>query len=235
MFLNIKKFILLITIILFGFVKNSYAERINDIKITGNDRIPKETIVVFSNVSINDEIDSSDLNEILKNLYNTNFFKDVSVGLTNNTLNIKVIENPIIEKISFEGIKSNRIKDLISKNMKLKSRSSYNELFLKIDQQNIKNQLKELGYYFPIIETYIEDLKDNKISINYKINMGDKAKIKKISFIGNKIFKDKKLKSIIISEENKFWKFITNKKYVNERIITLEKRLLKNFYLNKGY
>ena len=235
MFLNIKKFILLITIILFGFVKNSYAERINDIKITGNDRIPKETIVVFSNVSINDEIDSSDLNEILKNLYNTNFFKDVSVGLTNNTLNIKVIENPIIEKISFEGIKSNRIKDLISKNMKLKSRSSYNELFLKIDQQNIKNQLKELGYYFPIIETYIEDLKDNKISINYKINMGDKAKIKKISFIGNKIFKDKKLKSIIISEENKFWKFITNKKYFNEKKITLEKRLLKNFYLNKGY
>ena len=204
MFLNIKKFILLITIILFGFVKNSYAERINDIKITGNDRIPKETIVVFSNVSINDEIDSSDLNEILKNLYNTNFFKDVSVGLTNNTLNIKVIENPIIEKISFEGIKSNRIKDLISKNMKLKSRSSYNELFLKIDQQNIKNQLKELGYYFPIIETYIEDLKDNKISINYKINMGDKAKIKKYLLLAIKYLKIKNWNQLLLVKKINF-------------------------------
>ena len=88
--------------------------------------------------------------------------------------------------------------------MRLKSRASYNEIFLSKDRQNIKNQLKELGYYFPVVDTYIEDLKDNQININYKINLGDKAKIKKISFIGNKIFKDKKLKSIIISEENKF-------------------------------
>ena len=65
--------------------------------------------------------------------------------------------------------------------------------------------------------------------------MGSKSKIKKISFTGNKIFKDNKLKSIIISEEYKFWKFISGKKYLNEEIITFDKRLLKNFYLNRGY
>ena len=62
-----------------------------------------------------------------------------------------------------------------------------------------------------------------------------KLKLKKISFIGNKIFKDKKLKSLIVSEEYKFWKFISGKKYLNEDLIELDKRLLKNFYLNKGY
>jgi outer membrane protein insertion porin family len=73
------------------------------------------------------------------------------------------------------------------------------------------------------------------INIEYKIDIGNKAKIGKISFLGNKIFKDKKLKSIIISEEYKFWKFISGKKYLQEQLTEIDKRLLKNFYLNKGF
>ena len=92
-----------------------------------------------------------------------------------------------------------------------------------------------MGYYFPKIDVFVEELDGNKINLNYEIELGEKAKIKKISFIGDKKFKDKKLKSIIVSEENKFWKFISNKKYVNENITSLDKRLLKNFYLNKGF
>ena len=92
-----------------------------------------------------------------------------------------------------------------------------------------------MGYYFPNVDTYVENLNDNKVNITYQLELGEKAKIKKISFIGDKKFKDKKLKSIIVSEETKFWKFVTNKKFVNERVISLDKRLLKNFYLNRGY
>ncbi len=73
------------------------------------------------------------------------------------------------------------------------------------------------------------------ISINYKIDLGEKSKIGKISFIGDKIFKNRKLRSIIISEEYKFWKFISGKKFLQEELIEMDKRLLKNFYLNKGY
>ena len=67
------------------------------------------------------------------------------------------------------------------------------------------------------------------------MDIGDKAKIKKITFIGDKIFKDRKLRSIIVSEEYKFWKFISGKKYLNQNLISLDERLLKNFYLNKGF
>ncbi len=213
----------------------SNSEIIKNIQISGNDRISKETIVMFSEVEINDNLDSSIINNVLKKLYDTNYFKEVSVNFTNNLLEIKVVENPIIENISYDGIKSNKIKDIILSSTKLKSRSSYNELILKKDKENIQLELKKLGYYFPSIETYIEDLKNNKINLTYKIILGDKAKIKKISFIGDKKFKDKKLKSIIISEENRFWKFISSKKYVNENIISIDRRLLKNFYLNKGF
>ena len=235
MFFKILKIVLSSFIINLLFINFSNAEVINDIKIIGNDRISKETIVMFSEVEINDNVNANVVNTVLKNLYNTNFFENVSVNFTNSILEIRVVENPIIQNINYEGIKSNKIKDLIRTSTKLKSRSSYNELILKNDKKNIQTELKKLGYYFPSIETYIENLKDNKINLTYKIELGDKAKINKISFIGDKKFKDKKLKNIIVSEENRFWKFITNKKFVNESLISLDKRLLKNFYLNKGF
>ena len=73
------------------------------------------------------------------------------------------------------------------------------------------------------------------VSIDYVVDLGEKSKIGKISFIGDKIFKDNKLKSVIVSEEYKFWKFISGKKFLNEEIIKIDKRLLKNFYLNKRF
>ena len=232
---KILKPIFVVILCNFFLLEVSYSEVIKDIKINGNDRISKETILMFSEVRINNNYDKNNLNDILKNLYDTDFFNNVSISLNNNILEITVEENPIIQNIKYEGIKAERIKKIIKDNTKLKSRSSYNELFLKNDKENIENVLKELGYYFPKIDVFVEELEENKINLNYEIELGEKAKIKKISFIGDKKFKDKKLKSIIVSEENKFWKFITNKKYVNENITTLDKRLLKNFYLNKGY
>ena len=190
---------------------------------------------VFSDISINEEINPNKLNEILKNLYNTNYFKNVSLDYKNKTLYIKVVENPIIQNISYEGIESNRIRDAVLQNLNLKSRSSYNEFVLKKDKQIIEDSLKDLGYYFSKIDVFKEDLGDNKLNIKFVIELGEKAKINKITFLGNKVFKDKKLKNLIVSEEYKFWKFISSKKYLNQSLINLDKRLLKNYYLNKGY
>ena len=214
---------------------NLSAEELKKIIINGNERIPDETIIMFSSVSINEEIFPVDTNKILKSLYESNFFENVSVSLRDDTLIIEVIENPLIEKISFEGIKSTNIKRKISENLNLKSRSSYNKFLLKKDKEKIQSNLKELGYYFSKIDIFVNKFEGNKVEVVFKIDLGSKSKIKKISFIGDKIFKDKKLKSIIISEEYKFWKFISGKKYLNENIIKIDERLLKNFYLNKGY
>jgi len=232
---NLLKIILIFIFTNLFFLKLSYSEIVNQIKIIGNDRISEETIKMFSDVKISEDLDSSKLNIILKNLYETNFFENVSLNFNKNILVIKVIENPIIQKIEIKGIKAKKIKEEISNVTILKSRSSFNELTLKKDQENIKIALKELGYFFPIINTFQEKLDSNTINLTYQIDLGKKAKIKKISFIGDKKFKDKKLKNIIISEENRFWKFITNKKFVNQNVISLDMRLLKNFYLNKGY
>ncbi len=222
-------------IFLFFFTNVSYSEIIKKIEITGNERISDATIEMFSDISINEEINPNKLNEILKNLYNSNYFKNVSLDYKNKTLYIKVVENPIIQNISYEGIESNRIRDAVLQNLNLKSRSSYNEFLLKKDKQLIEDSLKDLGYYFSKIDVFKEDLGDNKLNIKFVIELGEKAKINKITFLGNKVFKDKKLKNLIVSEEYKFWKFISSKKYLNQSLINLDKRLLKNYYLNKGY
>ena len=211
------------------------AEIINKIIIEGNERISVETIKMFADVSIGDDLSDYDLNMILKKLYNTNFFDIVSVKIIDKNLFIKVDENPIIQNISYQGIKSSKILEGLKKNVLLKSRSSYNLVLLEKDIKSIKSFLKNLGYYFSKIEISKEELNDNKINLTYNISLGEKAKIQKISFIGDKIFKDKKLKSIILSEEYKPWKFLSGKKYLNESMINYDEKLLKNFYLNKGY
>jgi len=99
----------------------------------------------------------------------------------------------------------------------------------------IANLFKNTGYYFVSIDPEIEENNNNTINVIYNIDQGEKATIDTIKFIGDKKFKDRKLFSIIVSEENKPWKFLSKKKYINEETVNLDKRLLTNFYLQKGF
>lgn len=227
--------LLLISFLFYLSLTPLFAEVVEKIEIQGNERISKETILLFSKTNIKDDLNSNDINEILKSLYDTNFFLDVSVEFKSKILTILVDENPIIENITYNGIKSKTLKEKITKDLKLLSRSSYNEILLNEDKKRIKLSLKDSGYYFSNIDIELAELGDKKVNIIFDINLGPKAKIKKITFIGDKKFKDGKLRSLIVSEEYKFWKIISGKKYLNENLINLDNRLLKNYYLNKGY
>ncbi len=229
----IKRIILLIFLIN---ISSSFADQlVKEINVEGNKRVPSETILMFSEVDLEKSLNENDINSITKKLYETNYFSNVSVIFKNNLLLIKVLENPIIYQVKFNGIKSDTLKKKISKNLKLRERSSYNEILLRNDKNLIISQLRREGYFFSKVDIYKEQLEDDKVNIRIEVDLGEKSKIKKISFIGNKIYKNKKLSSIIISEEYKFWKFISGKKYLNESLINFDKKLLRNFYLSKGY
>ena len=233
-FTKVKTLFFILVYLIF-FISFSKSEVVKEIVVLGNERISDETVVMFSDVNIDQNIDTEKLNNILNNLYETNFFENVSISLKDNKLEILVDEFPIIDTITYSGIKSKNLKKEITQNLKLKSRSSLNPLFLEEDKNQIIFKLKDLGYYFSNIEISLEDLENKRVDVEYKISLGEKAKIKKITFIGDKVYKDSKLRSLIVSEEYKFWKFISGKKYLNENMISLDQRLLKNFYLNKGY
>ncbi len=230
-----SKIFLLFIVFWFSLSTISQGEVLKEIIITGNERISNETIKMFSPVTLNQNITEEDLNKITKELYQTNFFENIFVSINDGVLSINVKENPVIGKLEINGVKSKTIKENLYKKLKLKSRSSYNEFLLKEDTNQLLNELKNLGYYSAKIDIFSENQSKNIIDLTFEVNLGEKAKIKKIIFTGKKVFKDSKLQSIIISEEYKPWKFISGKKYLNENIISIDNRLLKNFYLNKGY
>jgi outer membrane protein insertion porin family len=217
-------------------IGSSNSEIIKEIIVDGNERISKETILVLGDIDKNRDFTSNDLNNTLKKLYNTNFFRDIKISLTDGVLNLNLQENPIIEEIEITGIKKKSLVESLYEKMKLKNRMSFTEINLKKDVNLINNLLKINGYYFSKIETSLVENDDlNSIKINLNIDLGEKARIKEIIFIGDKKIKDKKLLELIASEEHKFWKFISNKVYLNKSLIDLDKRLLENYYKNNGF
>lgn len=228
--------IILATLLFLLYFNLSLASQINSIEITGNKRISSETIKVLGDIDDNQEFNNNIYNQILKKLYETGFFEDIKINYENNILKVFVVENPIINEIRITGIKKDNFKDKLLESIGLKSSSSFNDYKLQKDLSFLKNFLKQNGYYFSEINvSRIDDQSNNSVILNFDFNLGKKAKIKKISFIGDKKFKEKKLKSLIASEESKFWKFISNKVYLDERRIELDKRLLLNYYKNNGF
>ncbi len=230
-----RKIIFLTKIFLFILINSVYAEKIEKIIITGNERISTETIIIFGEINLDEDINENKLNLILKNLYKTNYFEDVKISITNNTINVLVSENPIIQSIEIKGIKAKKLKEPIIELLNLKKNSSFTEFAVKKDRDLILNLLKNNGFYFAEVKlTKIENT-NKTVNLIYNVELGERAKIKKIKFIGDKKYKNRKLFRIIASEENKFWKFISNKKLLNQHRINLDKKLLEGFYRNKGY
>ena len=225
-----------IIVIFFFFLSFVNAETLKKFEISGNKRISDQTIIIFSEIKINEEITKTKLDEVIKRLYKTSFFRDINLSFENQTLFLKVEENPIIEKLEITGIKKQSLVEFIKNKLQLAEMKSFDQNLLSSDINLIYNILKTNGYYFAKISS-AKNLDETLNTLNLKIDveLGEKAKIKKIVFLGEKIFKEKRLKEVIVSQEHKFWKFISRNVYINEELINLDKRLLKNYFKNNGY
>jgi len=213
----------------------SHAVIINDIKIINNERITKETIITYGKLELNKDYNQKQLNDIIKNLYDTNFFKDILLKVDGQTLILDIEENKIIQSVRVEGVKAKKIKEAILENLFSKDKSPFLIEKVKIDENRMKTSLNNIGFYLSDVSSKIIENNNNTVDLIFEVDLGEKSKINKIEFVGDKKIKDRILRSIIISEEAKFWKFISNNKYVNKDIIERDKRLLRNFYLTKGY
>ncbi len=229
------RIITLVLIILLTNSVKSFAEIVKDIKILNNERISKETVLVFSNIELGKNYTENDLNLILNDLYSTDFFKNISLEIKNNILFITVEENKVIQEVIIEGLKKQEMNKVLKKNIVHKDKNPFVENKSNRDISIIKSILKNSGYYFSTVDLKIVENNNDTINLIYEIKLGEKAYIESISFIGDKFYKDRTLRAVIASEENKFWKIITSKKFVNPDLISLDTRLLKNFYLNKGF
>ena len=217
------------------FINYSNSETIKKFNILGNDRVTDETIIMFSNLEVGDEINVDILNNSLKNIYLTNYFKSVSASNKNGIVEIKVEENPIIQSILINGIDKNYITDSLKKVTSKIEKYPFVENKIKEQTILLKDILKSYGYYYVTLKSTIIKNDNNTIDLIYDFDLGEIAKTKKINFIGNKVFRDSTLRNIIISEEAKFWKFLTRNKFLDSNRIDADIVRLKKYYQNQGY
>ena len=177
---NFYKILFLTLLLLFPFKVNS--EVLKKTEVYGNERIAVETIVVYGGIEKGKNYSQEDINNIIKNLYDTKFFSNISVDFSNGILKINVEENPIIESIIILGEPTKKFTKAILDALSLKEKSSYIKSDVKNDLEVIKYIYRTLGYYSPKVEARTQESKIGKNSINliFDIDKGDRQKISKI-------------------------------------------------------
>ena len=177
------------------------AEIIKKIEITGNERVSEETVKVYGDISINQNVDNLKINEIIKNLYSTNFFEDINVSVSNKTLFIKLIEYPVINEIIIVGEEANKYKEAIKKNIKSKKNGPFVKSLIADDEITIKKLYSSLGFNFLEIKSKVETFPKKRVNVYFEIEKGEKTKISKINFKGDRKIRDRRLRDIITSQE----------------------------------
>ena len=226
------KYFVIISLIL---TSNLSAEIVQKLEVKGNTRISDETIKVYGEINLNEDYSYVDINNILKNLYKTDFFEDIKISLDSGVLNIVVKEYAVINSISLEGEKSSTIKKEVLKQLALQSKESFIESKLTEDINGIKKIYASMGYNFATVDAKVQNFSDNRINLIFFLEKEKKTDIAKIIFTGDKKIKEKRLIDIIVSEEKKFWKFLSKNTFLNYSNIELDKRLLVNYYKSLGF
>ena len=229
-----RNIILLVLIISFysTFIK---AEVVKSIEITGNSRVSDETIKLYGDIKLNKNYLETDLNQILNNLYETEFFQDVKVELSNGVLKINLEEHSVINELIIVGEPSNKYKKEINRIIRLKKQESFIKNYLSEDVAKIKSLYSSLGYNFVEIETKIRKIDEKRLDLIFDINRGEVTKISKITFTGDKKIRERRLRDIIASTEDKFYKFISRNTRFSQNLVELDVRLLENYYKSLGY
>ena len=222
-------------IIIFLNISISRAEIIKKIEITGNNRFSEETIKVYGDIKINKDYSERELDQILNNLYSTEFFEDIKINLKNNTLKISLKEYPVVNQLILVGEPSKRFRNEIIKILKTKQNKSFIKSNLSKDIETIKNLYSSNGYNKSVVEVKAKNIDENNIDLVIELDKGNITKISSINFIGDKKIRDRRLRDVIASEENNFWKVISRNTNFSERLVQLDIRLLTNYYKSQGY
>ena len=206
---------------------------IKKVEITGNKRIPTSFITNITNKYFNKKITDEEINLITKDLYKSDFFDDITVKVDNDTLQIEVIETPIINEIYFFGnsfFTEEQLKDIV----KINKRDTFSKNKLNKAIESIKLQYSKTGRKFAKVEVSKKELSQSRVDLLFEITEGELVKVNKINFFGNKVFSNNKLKSVIKTKESKFYRLFGSSIFKEENII-LDKNLLKRFYNRRGF
>ena len=223
---------------------NVYAEdevvenpTISNIIIQGNKRVTNNTILSYSNVEQGDRFSPELVKQIIKDLYETKYFDDISVSLNFNDLIIRVNEKPIISEIFITDNNIIEDEDILGalEDVGITNTRPYDKnIFDKIEQELIRLYF-DRGRYNAVITSKIKKLERNRVSIELVVDEGDASSIKEINIIGNKVFSNKKILGVMSSGTKYFFEFWSSKDTYSSSILRSDIGKIENYYLNRGY
>ena len=204
------------------------------IRVEGNQRIEAGTIRSYMLIQPGDAYDADRIDRSLKSLFSTGLFQDVSFQRQGGTLVVKVVENPIVNRIAYEGNRK-LTDDQLNKAIQLKPRSVFTPQLAQADRQKILNAYAKAGRYAATVEPKIVRLDQNRVDIIFEINEGATTLVSRIAIVGNKAFSENRLREIIASREEAFWRFLSNSDQYDPERVNFDKELLRRFYLKNGF
>jgi outer membrane protein insertion porin family len=207
---------------------------IQSIKVEGNQRIETGTILSYMLVQPGDPFDPDRLDRSLKTLYATGLFQDVRLDRQGDTLVVHLVENPLVNRVAFEG-NHKLTDDQLRPEMQLKPRAVFTPALAETDRQHILDLYAKHGYYDARVDPQIIRLDQNRVDVVFQIHDGPSTLIAKIAFVGNRAFSEDRLSEVINSREERWWRFLSTADQYDPERLNFDKELLRRFYLKNGY
>lgn len=207
---------------------------IQQISVSGNERVEPETIASYLSVRPGDPFDPALLDASLKSLFATGLFSDVELTERNGVLIVRVVENPIINRIIFEGNKKLDNEEL-AEEVRLRPRQVFTRARVRSDVQRMLELYRRSGRFAAIIEPKVVQREQNRVDLLFEIQEGPKTKVSQINFIGNKIYSDGDLRDVLATKQARWWKIFTSNDTFDPDRLSYDQQVLRQHYLNEGY
>ena len=203
--------------------------------VQGNERIEAGTVISYLPIQQGDTVDPSRIDVALKTLFRTDLFSDVKIDLQpNGDLLVRVVENPIINRVIFEGnsaLKEEKLKDEVT----IRPRGIFTRAKVQSDVQRIIELYRRSGRIGVTVTPQIVELPQKRIDLIFKIDEGPKSGVLSLNFLGNSEFSDGDLADVIVTEESHWYKFLSSNDNYDPDRIEYDKEQIRKFYRNKGY
>jgi outer membrane protein insertion porin family len=209
-------------------------DTVRQIRIEGTQRIEPDTVRSYLLIQPGDSFDNERMDRSLKALFATGLFADVTLRREGDSLVVRVVENPIINRIAFEG---NRRLDeqTLTSEIQLKPRVVYTRTKVQSDVKRILDLYRRSGRFAATVEPKVIPLDQNRVDLVFEIEEGAVTGIKAINFVGNQRFSDGQLREVIQTRETRWYRFFSSDDTYDPDRLTYDRELLRKFYLSEGY
>lgn len=204
------------------------------VTVKGNERIETETVLSYMDVRPGDPMGPETLDRIIKSLFRTGLFADVSARQVGNGVEIFVVENPVINEIAFEGNSKIKDEDLLAE-VQLRPRHVFTRARVQSDVTRLYDLYRRSARFSASIEPKIIKLEQNRVNLVFEINEGAVTKVDSVRFVGNRRFGDDQLRSEISTKESRWYSFLSADDRYDPDRLSYDQELLRKFYLSQGY